>query len=109
MKSNNVQTHNKEPLGLPRGSVRAIITILALASYFIASGYSMFSEKSVPEGLTNIAITVIAFYFGTRSNTHEIQNETIVQGDIRDFENVESNDNAKYQKVSNIESDVMQD
>lgn len=95
--------YHKCPLGLPQGSVRAIITILALGTYFAASLYAMISGKVIPDGLTNIAITVVAFYFGTRSDMGVVQNETIIEGNVRDFENIESKDQARYQKVGSVD------
>ena len=73
-------THN-EPLGMPRGSVRAIITLIALLGYALAAAYSMVKAAPVPEGLTSIAMTVIAFYFGSRSGAESPKTNTNSQAD----------------------------
>ena len=91
-----------DPLGLPKGSVRSIITILALVSFFAAAFISMGTGTSIPEGLTNIALMIVAFYFGTRANSG-VTNETVVEGNVRDFENIQPKDTSKYQKVGSVE------
>ena len=51
------------PLGLPAGSIRALITIgtVATALYTVIMGLEM------PEWYTTIVAAVIAFYYGTRA------------------------------------------
>ena len=102
----NKELKNPFPLGLPKGSVRAIITILALGTFFTASIMSMSAGWTIPEGLTNISLMVVAFYFGTRGASNDVQNETIIQGNVRDFENIESKEQSKYQKVGSLENKV---
>ncbi|PIV90889.1 hypothetical protein COW46_00030 [Candidatus Gracilibacteria bacterium CG17_big_fil_post_rev_8_21_14_2_50_48_13] len=55
------------PLGLPKGTVRSIITLATLTVYFIAMFLQMFAGISVPETMSSMVITVIAFYFGVRA------------------------------------------
>ena len=52
-----------QPLGLPRGSVRATLALVLCGSlwYLVARG------QPVAETIANAAILVIAFYFGVRS------------------------------------------
>ncbi len=55
------------PLGLPKGSVRSLITITTLVVYFVAVFIQMFMGKVIPETMNMIVISVVAFYFGVRS------------------------------------------
>ena len=54
---------NDEPLGLPRGSVRAIIMILLA----IATWYLMLTGERVPNYLLNLLIIVVGYYFAIRT------------------------------------------
>jgi hypothetical protein len=58
------------PAGLPEGTVRAIITIIivSFSLYFIVL-FTLTGEasKDIPQALSAILATVIAFYFGNRS------------------------------------------
>ena len=56
-----------QPLGMPRGTVRALITIMIVAFPF---GYIMF-ELDIPGLIINIIFVVIAFYFEARRSEHE--------------------------------------
>ncbi len=61
--------NSKGPLGLPEGTVRAILAILIVAgtiAYLIV-------YKNLPEALVGIAGIIVGHYFGTR------QGETIGQ------------------------------
>ena len=71
------------PLGLPKGSVRAIITIAAIVGYAVAVGFAMATTAVIPESLSTIIVTIIAFYFGTRSAGKEVEgNEIEVEGNF---------------------------
>ena len=56
-----------QPFGLPRGSIRSLLTILTLLVYFSCVVISMLYGKDIPETLNTITVTMIAFYFGVRS------------------------------------------
>ncbi len=76
-----------EPLGMPRGTVRAFITILIVAFPF---GYLIFGEE-IPRYLVNAIFIVVAFYFEARRSGEEklkqiideIKSPEIVELDIR--------------------------
>jgi len=76
-----------EPLGMPRGTVRALMTILLVAFPF---GYIM-SGEVIPGLIINIIFVVVAFYFEARRSGHEklkeivdeIKTTDIVVEDIR--------------------------
>ncbi len=59
--------NNDKPLGLPKGSVRAL---LALGIAFSAI-YVYITKDAIPEGLITLAGAVIAFYFGTKSGSEK--------------------------------------
>lgn len=61
------QHKSRTPLGLPKGTVRSLITLITVGSYFIAMFLQMFWGMQIPETMSSIVITVIAFYFGLRS------------------------------------------
>jgi len=52
-----------EPLGLPRGSVRAMIMILLS----ISSWFMMLDGRRVPDYLLNLLIVVVGYYFAIRT------------------------------------------
>ena len=56
-----------EPLGLPKGSVRAIISLIVIVSMVIA----IFVGKEASKYLEPIAALVIGYYFGFRDNKGE--------------------------------------
>jgi len=66
-----------DPLWMPKGSVRAMITIIATVGFGVAVTYSMMTGISIPESLSSIVITIIAFYFGTRANGKEVDGNQI--------------------------------
>jgi len=76
-----------EPLGMPRGTVRAFITILIVAFPF---GYLIFGEE-IPRYLVNAIFIVVAFYFEARRSgeeklkqiVDEIKSPETVELDIR--------------------------
>jgi len=55
----------KEPLGLPKGSIRAIIAVLIVVSVIVAI---FIGESESVKSLTPIAGMVIGYYFAQRSN-----------------------------------------
>lgn len=58
------QTSNeKEPLNMPKGSVRAIIAILLVVGCIV--GYLL--GKEIPTYLITSTSIVVVFYFGTRT------------------------------------------
>jgi len=57
-----------EPLGLPRGSVRAGISLLVTIGLLLAPLYPGVPVEKWFSVLSNIALIVIGFYFGTRAN-----------------------------------------
>lgn len=57
---------NNEPIGLPKGSVRAILalfTVFAIIGSYIAS---IFTGFSFPAELLAAAMLILGFYFGAR-------------------------------------------
>lgn len=88
-----------EPLGMPPGSVRSIITLLALVAYIAAAGYSMVSKTPIPESLSSIVITIIAFYFGTRAGGRETITE--IEGNQIQAANVQTADAVQGSKTNN--------
>ena len=54
-----------QPLWLPEGSVRAIITLVIVAASVIA----VLTGCELPEWLVAAATLVVGFYFGTRKTT----------------------------------------
>jgi hypothetical protein len=63
-----VQAKEVHPLGLPRGSVRAIIALGLLgAACFLA-----LSRGTLPESLLSLLLTIIGFYFGFRSGSSQL-------------------------------------
>lgn len=76
-----------EPLAMPRGTVRAFITILIVAFPF---GYLIFGEE-IPRYLVNAIFIVVAFYFEARRSgeeklkqiVDEIKSPDAVELDIR--------------------------
>ncbi len=61
------RTRYNEPMGLPKGTVRASITILVLVMFCLAIAIEMLYGSKVPDTLSAITLTVVAYYFGTRS------------------------------------------
>lgn len=51
-----------EPLGLPRGSVRAIVTILISLTIWI----QFITDRTVPHYMLNLAIVMVGYYFAFR-------------------------------------------
>lgn len=61
----------QEPLGLPRGSVRAIITLLVVGAAITAAFVPMHGDAAARNMLIVIAGIVVRDYFGHRA----VQNE----------------------------------
>lgn len=59
----SLATRIREPLGLPHGSVRGTIALIATATY----AYLLLYGKPVQAVLINSVVVVIAFYFGSRA------------------------------------------
>lgn len=53
-----------EPLGLPKGSVRAIFILFFSITIFLF----LFFKREIPEQLLDFWIALVSFYFGFRSN-----------------------------------------
>ncbi|HEX7177010.1 MAG TPA: carboxypeptidase-like regulatory domain-containing protein [Pyrinomonadaceae bacterium] len=77
------------PLGLPEGSLRAMLAfmLVALLGFYVYASVLSFSDFKPPEFLIGIVATVIGFYFGSR--TSEDRGATTprtgtVQGDVTD-------------------------
>jgi type IV secretory pathway VirB2 component (pilin) len=51
-----------EPLGLPRGSVRALIALI----FVITACACAILGKETPEWIINALLLIVGFYFGTR-------------------------------------------
>lgn len=47
--------------------MRSLITLVTVFVYFVAMFFQMFWQTRVPETMSSIVITVIAFYFGVRA------------------------------------------
>lgn len=62
-KDNPLQWY-KYPLGLPAGSIRAVIALLFVMTILLYGGES----TKLPEWLTGIVGTIIGFYFGDRTS-----------------------------------------
>ena len=56
------------PLGMPRGTVRAIITLMIVAFPFnyISPFNFIFGETEIPAGIVNSIFILVAFYFEAR-------------------------------------------
>lgn len=60
-----------EPLGLPKGSIRAILTLVIVVGVLIA----LFTVKGeIVDKLTPIASMVFGYYFGSRGANKENSN-----------------------------------
>jgi hypothetical protein len=60
----NETDKSKLPLGLPEGSIRAIISILLIIFYFVTG---IVNGIDISNDLKDLTIAIIAFYFGTRA------------------------------------------
>lgn len=65
MENNKTPIMRKNPLFLPSGSVRALITLILLLATI-----AMFNvEKEIPEWFSMLVVSSVSFYFGTRKTT----------------------------------------
>ena len=73
MATGNEQLESEEPLGLPRGSVRSLLSLgvvlgaFAIAAYLLVQDTSSDLTKVVVGGWIAALGNVIGFYFGVRS------------------------------------------
>jgi len=74
---NGASVRVKEPLGLPKGSVRAIITLATLMIFLTAVLIAMVYGKVIPESLNAVVLTVVAFYFGTRAEAKFLEQKRV--------------------------------
>jgi len=66
------------PLGMPRGSIRALIAIMVVAFPFTY----LLEGKEIPSAITSAIFILVAFYFDSRKGEHEEYKELIMQ--VRD-------------------------
>src|SRR5206468_4118593 len=59
----------RSPLGLPEGSLRAMLayTLVVFLGFYIYASILSFSDFPPPQFLIGIVATVIGFYFGSRT------------------------------------------
>jgi amino acid transporter len=62
----NKEKWSEQALGLPTGSVRAIIALLLIVMIIFAA-FNRIDLSEVPQWLLGIVGTIIGFYFGTKS------------------------------------------
>ena len=55
-----------EPLGLPKGSVRAIISLMIITGGILSM---FFTEADTQNKMLNLVLAVVAFYFGSKIPT----------------------------------------
>ena len=78
------------PLGLPEGSLRAILAymLVAFVGFYVLAGILSISDYKPPEFLLGIVATVIGFYFGSRSGEERggaaAAKPGVVQGKVKD-------------------------
>jgi len=70
---NESSTTQRKHLGLPKGVIRSLITLIIILVYVAALGLQLFYEIAVPDSLHTIVITVVAFYFGIRRGESHIE------------------------------------
>ena len=56
-----------QPLGMPRGTVRALITVMLVSFPF----WYIITEEQIPPLIVNVIFIVVAFYFEARRGEHE--------------------------------------
>ena len=83
-KNNQIALFAQSPAGLPRGTIRALITliIVTLSLYIIILFFFDVAggeEKRFPEVLAAVLSTVIAFYFGTRASSQGQETNQITE------------------------------
>jgi len=73
MATGNEQMESEAPLGLPRGSIRSLLSLLVVTSMFAITAYLLTDDAA--SDLTKVVVggwiaalgNVIGFYFGVRS------------------------------------------
>ncbi len=77
----------RNPLGLPVGSLRAILayTLVAFLGFYVLTSLLTITVFAPPDFLLGIVATVVGFYFGSRSDEEGAQDERvgIVRGIVR--------------------------
>jgi len=56
----------KNPLNLPKGSVRSILALFSVVSIISAYIACVFTEASFPAELLAVATFILGYYFGVR-------------------------------------------
>lgn len=69
------ETTIQEPLGLPKGSIRAIATLVTAG----CSWGLLFAGGPVPDYVLDLLLTIIGYYFGFR---HKVREAGIGAGDV---------------------------
>src|SRR5262245_1948057 len=59
------------PAGLPVGTIRSVLALSIVLTGLFLLTLTFFSSRPAPEALTAILGTVLGFYFGSRTATHE--------------------------------------
>lgn len=74
--------NKNEPLGLPRGSVRAILALLLVASLIVFTGVSMVTGAAAPEALWGLGGMVVGYYFAKRGDESEALPDAVVEDEL---------------------------
>ncbi len=82
-----------EPLGMPRGTVRAIITIMVVAFPFTY----LISSQEVPGLITNTIFILVAFYFESRKGGQDRVNRIFQH--IKDFRKAEETEKKSWKPL----------
>lgn len=75
----------KKPLGMPVGSVRAIITIIVVVAVLMYEGMILYQtittgqSAEIPAFVLGLVGTVIGYYFGVRSQDIETEKQSSTQ------------------------------
>ena len=63
--------NTSEPLGLPRGSVRAILALLTVGVTMGVNAVLVLNGGTVDAGFLGVGTLVLGYYFGTRQSVTE--------------------------------------
>lgn len=74
--------NKNEPLGLPRGSVRAILALLLVGSVVVFAGVSMVTGNAAPESMIGLAGMVVGYYFAKRDNDEDALPEPVLEVEL---------------------------
>lgn len=79
----------RSPLGLPEGSLRAILAymLVAFLGFYVLASILSLTEFSPPQFLLGIVATVIGFYFGARTGEDKAagaRTAGVIQGNVTD-------------------------